>query len=68
MAVDLMVRPGEWNEWSGIWFLIRPDPLTSGSHCRVTLHADPLLIHVDAPNGGVHVQTEPPYSTDEEHP
>lgn len=60
MAADMMVRPGEWNEWAGVWFKVEDDPLTARERYRVTVHPDPLLVTVAEPNGGVRVQVFQP--------
>lgn len=64
MAADMLVRPGDWNEWAGVWFQVLPEPLFARDHIRVTVHADPLLVRVDEPNGGVRVQSFPPDTLD----
>jgi hypothetical protein len=64
MAFDVMVRPGDWNEWDGVWFQVLDDPLTARDHYRVTVHPDPPLVHVDQANGGVRVQLYPPHICD----
>jgi hypothetical protein len=64
MAADMMVRPGDWNEWAGVWFQVLDDPLTARDHYRVTVHPDPLLVWVAEANGGVRMQLFPPDTLD----
>jgi hypothetical protein len=62
MAVAMTVRPGEWNEWAGVWFIVRPDPLAGAEFVRVTVHltATDLWLDADGPCAGFRFQTVAP--------
>ncbi len=69
------VKPDDWNELFGVWFPVRPDPLTDTGSVLVTVHrhGTDLWFHVQGPNAGLTVQTIAPdtvdfRSTDQECP
>lgn len=69
MATTMRVQVGDWNELFGIWFQVRPDPLTDTGTVLVTVHCQgaDLWINVQGPNGGARFQTVPPDQAEQEH-
>lgn len=67
MAVDVTVRPGEWNEMFGIWFYVWPDPLAGAEKVRVTVHrtGHALWFRTAGACAGVHFQTTAPDTSEE---
>lgn len=66
MSQQRMVQPGAWDEISGVWVYVAPldDPLLSQASYRVTVHPDPLTVHVEGNCAGVTVQTHAPDTRD----
>jgi hypothetical protein len=69
MAYTRMVRPGNWDDFDGVWVHVTAldDPLLRADHVRVSVHRHDdghVTVRVAGRNNGSHWQTYPPDTRD----